>query len=118
MAEDGSAECTNLVAEEPSKDDVGVKDETFEPAIAFQGVRHGFCFKLGPRGLGSYRDLKPMTSGVLSHEMTVGRWAVPKPQLVRPEDHQPPPSVSNSDNRSSSGGAVASGEEDTGEEWG
>jgi len=30
----------------------------FEEAPSFQGVRSGWCFKMGPHGLGYYRDLK------------------------------------------------------------
>jgi len=42
----------------------GVKEEGaegrmfFEPASSFQGARPGFVFKMGPRGLGYYRDAK------------------------------------------------------------
>jgi len=38
------------------KEEEGVKRETFEPCTTFQGARPGFVFKLGPRGLGYYRD--------------------------------------------------------------
>jgi len=42
------APCTPLV---PSAQD-------FEMAPSFQGVRSGWCFKMGHHGLGYYRDLK------------------------------------------------------------
>merc|ERR1712113_1162560 len=54
-------------AEAAEKDEGGeVKDEDgttgkreyFEPASSFQGARPGFAFKMGPRGLGYYRDAK------------------------------------------------------------
>merc|ERR1719356_1842998 len=46
------------------QDGEGVKEEGaegrmfFEPASSFQGARPGFVFKMGPRGLGYYRDAK------------------------------------------------------------
>jgi len=54
-------------AEAAEKDEAGeLKDEDggaakrdfFEPASSFQGARPGFAFKMGPRGLGYYRDAK------------------------------------------------------------
>merc|ERR1712050_782314 len=35
-----------------------VKRDNFEPAASFQGARPGWCFKMGVRGLGYYRDAK------------------------------------------------------------
>ncbi|CAE7896931.1 STA1 [Symbiodinium sp. KB8] len=40
------------------KDEGGVKQESFEPATTFQGAKPGWCFKMGMRGLGYYRDPK------------------------------------------------------------
>lgn len=40
------------------KDEGGVKMESFEPATSFMGARPGWCFKMGMRGLGYYRDPK------------------------------------------------------------
>ncbi|CAE7464130.1 PRPF6, partial [Symbiodinium pilosum] len=40
------------------KDEGGVKQESFEPATSFQGAKPGWCFKMGMRGLGYYRDPK------------------------------------------------------------
>jgi len=39
-----------------SRDDT--QQPAFQPATAFQGVRSGWCFKMGSHGLGYYRDLK------------------------------------------------------------
>merc|ERR1712087_842369 len=40
------------------KEEDGVKRDYFEPASSFQGARPGWCFKMGLRGLGYYRDSK------------------------------------------------------------
>jgi len=40
------------------EEDGGIKRESFEPASSFQGARPGYCFKMGSRGLGYYRDPK------------------------------------------------------------
>merc|ERR1712190_440654 len=41
---------------EVKEEDGGAKKEQFEPAASFQGFRPGWCFKMGIRGLGYYRD--------------------------------------------------------------
>eukprot|EP00434_Breviolum_minutum_P003063 symbB.v1.2.002695.t1/scaffold133.1/size307370/13 len=46
------------------KDEGGVKMESFEPATSFTGARPGWCFKMGMRGLGYYRDPKQDIGGV------------------------------------------------------
>lgn len=40
------------------KEETGVKREFFEAASKFEGARPGWAFKMGPRGLGYYRDVK------------------------------------------------------------
>merc|ERR1712151_661544 len=40
------------------EEDGTVKRDFFEPASSFQGARPGWCFKMGLRGLGYYRDPK------------------------------------------------------------
>merc|ERR1712232_1058553 len=45
-------------AAEVKEEDGGVKGLTFDPAQTFQGSRPGWCFKLGARCLGYYRDPK------------------------------------------------------------
>merc|ERR1712217_764372 len=40
------------------KEEEGFKRDYFEPASSFQGARPGWCFKMGMRGLGYYRDAK------------------------------------------------------------
>merc|ERR1712194_677621 len=41
---------------EIKEEDGGVKGATFDPSPSFTGARPGWCFKMGPRGLGYYRD--------------------------------------------------------------
>lgn len=52
-----AAEAAEEDAKEEIKDEPG-KPESFQPSAKFDGARPGFAFKLGPHGLGYYRDLK------------------------------------------------------------
>merc|ERR1712194_687673 len=55
-----AAEAAELEEEEEAdvKEEGGVKLKTFDPSPTFPGARPGWCFKLGARGLGYYRDSK------------------------------------------------------------
>ena len=50
----------NLVAEERQ---IALECESYEAAANFDGARDGCVFKLGPAGLGYYRDLKVFGAG-------------------------------------------------------
>lgn len=59
MAAAAEAEAAEKGEDTEIKDEDGTaKREYFEPAASFQGARLGFAFKMGPRGLGYYRDFK------------------------------------------------------------
>jgi len=70
----------------------GVKEEGadakqyFEPASSFQGQRPGFAFKMGPRGLGYYRDPKQdMLKGEKKEQKTEQKQE-PKPEPTVKEE--------------------------------
>merc|ERR1711988_389364 len=73
-------------AEAAEKEDgaEGVKEEaggaTFEACQSFQGARPGWCFKMGARGLGYYRD----------RVQDVKQEKKEKVQVVKDEDEEPP----------------------------
>jgi len=53
-----AAEAADLERNEDVKEEGGMKRDYFDPAPTFQGARPGWCFKMGARGLGYYRDPK------------------------------------------------------------
>merc|ERR1712187_688379 len=57
MAAAAEAEAAEKEEElEGVKKEKGEKPENFEAASSFKGSRPGWCFKMGVRGLGYYRD--------------------------------------------------------------